>query len=107
MADHDRGYDEFDMVDLIGLKDKEGERLNQRRLFFEKSLERRNTNIIADNLVLTHTKFMCDEFPEYQKKINEVIDSQNKENINYDGIWSITNLVDHISFDCSLGQDAS
>lgn len=106
VSDHDRWYDEFDTKDIMELKNNQEEKNLARIEYLEKSLSRRNRNTIADHISLTHIKSLATNFPEYIHKIETIIASESpKEKWYFDEIQTITNLLDNISFDCSLWED--
>ena len=106
VSDHDRWYDAFDTKDIMDLKNNKEEKDRARIEYLEKSLSRRNKNTIADHISLTHVKSLATNLPEYINKIETIIASESQKEIWYfDDIQTITNLLDNISFDCSLWED--
>jgi len=106
IADHDRGYDEFDTINLIKIQDEE--RDFNRLSFIDKTITRENNNHIANLISLKHVTTLCGKFEKRKLEIEELIKHKIiKYNINldFDNIQTITNLLDNISFDASIGED--
>ncbi len=106
IADHDRWYDEFDVVDIIALRDNERERLTQRKKYREQSIQKMNGEAVIDSIVLSHVKEMSKKLFSVDKEINEIIAKQNNNDIDYDMLQSLTLFFDSIAFDCSLWKDS-
>lgn len=106
VSDHDRWYDEFDTKDIMELKSNKEEKDLARIEYLEKSLSRRNKNTIADSISLSHVKSLSTDFTEYISKIESIISTEYWKSVaHFDEIQTITNLLDNISFDCSLWED--
>jgi hypothetical protein len=93
----------LDTKDIMALAADKEEKDLARAEYLEKSLSRSNRNVFANCISLRHVQSLAKEFPEYVNKIAAVIAHESaKKNQYFDEIQTITNLLDNISFDCSL-----
>ena len=88
------------MVDFLSLDGEE--KIVQRKLYIEKSIERENISPVANAIVLRHVLNLAKDYPDYQGQLQVLLSGD----LPLDHIQSIVDFLDDIAFDLSIGNDA-